>query len=415
MKLKAIRGTLCALVAVAWAGHVMALDLVADYQKAMTYDPTFQAALAEFEANQAQATEARVAYLPTASFSNQRLDTDTTTRQTFRVSQPVIDLGRIASLRQAAPRQGFAEVTLVIKQQELATRLLKAANAIVMANENLKLNAAKIDALSNQSQAAKRKLELGQGTVTDLRDIEVKTAQAKAQHLGFKTALDVATKQYAAITGETPNIKNFFLEQKDRKYRLLPAATYVDEAMQKNSSLQAARFSERVAELEVQRATGALLPTVSATYNNSQAGGLTNSYSGVSINMPLQAGSYYARKSVEASYIKAKESTRDIEQKTRLEVERLREQIDTGMETLSIQKDAIAAAELSLEANQKSYEGGVRSTVDILNATQTVFQVKSEYVTTATAQAENLLSLALQTNINPHDAMATTVRYLLGK
>lgn len=402
-------------MAVAWAGHVMALDLVADYQKAMTYDPTYQSALAEFQSNQAQATESRVAYLPQANLSNQRLDTDTTTRQTFRVTQPIIDLGRIASLRQASPRQGFAEVTLVLKQQDLATRLLKAANAIVLANENLKLNTAKIEALSNQSQAAKRKLELGQGTVTDLRDIQVKTAQAKAQHLGFKTALDVSTKQYAAITGETPNVKNFYLEQIDRKYRLLPAATYVDEAMQKNSSLQAARFTERVAELEVQRSTGNLLPTLSATYNNSKAGTASNSYSGVLVSMPLQAGSYYARKSVEASYIKAKESTRDIEQKTRLEVERLREQIDTGIETLSIQKDAIAAAELSLEANQKSYEGGVRSTVDILNATQTVFQVKSEYVTTATAQAENLLSLALQTNIDPQEAMATTVRYLLGK
>jgi protease secretion system outer membrane protein len=385
------QATLGALVAVAWAGPVAAADLMADFQKAMTYDPTFQTALAERQANQASATQARVAYLPEASISNQRLDTDTTTRQTARVTMPIIDLGRMATFRQAAPRDGFAEATFVVKTQDLASRLLKAANAIILANENISLNEAKMAALDQQALAAKKKLELGQGTVTDLRDIEVKAAQAKAQQLSYKTALNVALKQYAAITGERPNVKDFVLQQKDRKVALKPTAEYVDAALQANPSLQAVRFSERVAELEVEKSTGSLLPTISATYNSSKAGTTTNTYSGVLVNMPLQAGSYYARQSVQANWLKAKEATRDSEEKTRVEVERLREQIETGLEALKIQKDAVAAAELSLEANQKSYEGGVRSAVDILNATQTVFQVKSDYVNSLVNLNENIL------------------------
>lgn len=403
------------LMAVAWANSAFAIDLLADYQKALAYDPTFQTAMAERVANQASATQAKLSYLPEASLSNQRLDTDTTTRQTVRITQPIVDLSRFAALRQGQPREGFAEATFVVKQQDLALRLLKTANAIILANENLKLNASKIDALNHQASAAKRKLELGQGTVTDLRDIEVKAAQAKAQQLNFKTALDVAAKQYAAITGEKPRIKEFVLDQKDRKFKLLTSAEYVDMAMQANATLQATRFSERIAELDVQRSTAAMLPVISATYNSSKAGELTNTYSGVLVSMPLQAGSYFARQTVEANYLKSKEATRDIEQKTRLEVERLREQIETGLEALAIQKDAIAAAELSLEANQKSYEGGVRSTVDILNATQTVFQVKSEYIATAAAEAENLLTLSLQTAVDPVQSLQTTLRYLNGK
>ena len=403
------------LMAVAWVNSAFALDLLADYQKALAYDPTFQTAMAERIANQANATQAKLSYLPEGSISNQRLDTDTTTRQTIRVVQPIIDLQRFAGLRQGAPREGFAEATFVTKQQDLALRLLKAANAIILANENLKLNAAKMDALNQQAMAAKRKLELGQGTVTDLRDIEVKAAQSKAQQLNFKTALDVAAKQYTAITGEKPELKEFVLDQKDRKFKLLSAVEYVDMAMQANATLQAARFSERVAELDVQKSTGALLPTVSATYNSSKAGELTNTYTGVLVSMPLQAGSYYARKSVEANYLKAKEATRDIEQKTRLEVERLREQIETGLEALAIQKDAIAAAELSLEANQKSYEGGVRSTVDILNATQTVFQVKSEYITALTNQTESIVSLLNQTYPGSDLALSAASKFLFDR
>ena len=413
--MKIFRLTSVSLVAVAWAINAQALDLLGDYQKALTYDPAYRTAEAEFQANQASATQARVAYLPQASLSNQRLDNDTTDRRTMRVTQPVIDLARFAEWQQAEPRQGYAEATFLLKQQDLAQRILKGANAIILANENLKLNAAKIDALSLQAEASKRKLELGQGTVTDLRDVEVKTAQAKAQQLGYKTALSVAVKQYAAITGQTPDVAGFQLGMHDRSHTLQPTLQYVDAALQKSPGLQAIRYTQRVAELEVRKSSGALLPTVAATYSNSKAGELTSSYSGIVVNMPLNAGSYYARQSVNAAYIKAQEAARDAEQKTRLEVERLSEQISTGLETLAIQKDAIASAELSLEANQKSYEGGVRSTVDVLNATQTVFQVKSEYITTATAEAENLLALSLQTEVDPVQSLQTTLRYLIGK
>ncbi len=409
------QATIGALVAVAWAGPVAAADLMADFQKAMAYDPTFQTAIAERQANQASATQARVSYLPEASLSNQRLDTDTTTRQTARVTMPIIDLGRIATFRQAAPRDGFAEATFVVKTQDLATRLLKAANAIILANENISLNEAKMAALDQQALAAKKKLELGQGTVTDLRDIEVKAAQAKAQQLSYKTALGVAVKQYAAITGERPNVKDFVLQQKDRKLPLKPAAEYVDAALQANPSLQAVRFSERVAELEVEKSTGSLMPTVSATYNNSKAGATTNTYSGVLVNMPLQVGSYYARQSVQANWLKAKEATRDSEEKTRVEVEKLREQVETGFEVLAIQKNAISAAELSLEANIKSYEGGVRSAVDILNATQTVFQVKSEYVSSVTSQSENILALLNQSSLDVNDALTNAYKFLFAR
>ena len=159
-----------------------------------------------------------------------------------------------------------------------------------------------------------------------------------------------------------------------------------------------------------------LLPTISATYNKSQAGSApANTYTGVLVNMPLAAGSYFGRKSVEANYLKAKEATRDSEEKTRVEVERLREQIETGLEALKIQKDAVAAAELSLEANIKSYEGGVRSAVDILNATQTVFQVKSEYVSSVTSQSENILALLNQSSLDVNDALTNAYKFLFAR
>ena len=93
------QATLGALVAVAWAGPVAAADLMADFRKAMSYDPTFQTAVAERQANQASATQARVAYFPEASLSNQRMDSDAATRQTARITMPLIAAGKFATVR----------------------------------------------------------------------------------------------------------------------------------------------------------------------------------------------------------------------------------------------------------------------------------------------------------------------------
>ena len=395
--------------------QAQAVDLMADFQKASTYDPSYQSALADFKASQASVMQAYTAYAPTGSINNSRLQTDANSRTTFTISQPLLNYEALAMFRQAEPRKGYASANFVLKQQDLAVRLLKAANAIILANENIKLNTAKYKALDQQYLAAKRKLELGQGTVTDLRDIEVKAAQTKSAQISFRNQLETAAKQYAAITGERPNLAEFVLPQKHVKFPLKGTEEYVDLALQNNPAIMAAKFGERVAELEVDKATGAFYPTLSVTYSDSKSASAENKYTAFVINMPLNAGSYFARLGVLATLDKAKENRRDTEEKARVEVDKLRAQIDTAAEGLDIQLDAIKAAELSVEANAKSYEGGVRSAVDVLNATQTVFQVKSEYVSAVASQTENLLMLMNLSNANPNESLETAYKYLFAR
>ena len=396
-------------------GPAHALDLMVDFQRATSYDPAFQTALAERAANQSSATQSYTAYAPVGSYNTSRIQTDTSNRTTLTVSQPLINYEALSTFRQAEPRKGYAEATFVLKQQDLATRLLKAANAVILANENLKLNFFKIKALDQQYMAAKRKLELGQGTITDQRDIEVKVAQAKSAQIGYKNQLDTAAKQYAAITGERPNVEEFVLPEKHGKVALKRSDDYVDLALQNNPAILAAKFSERVAELDVEKATGSLLPTFSATYTDSKSAGVTNSYTGLVVNLPLGASAFFTRQGVSANFLKAKETRRDTEEKARVDVERLRSQVDTAFESLAIQIDAIKAAELSVEANVKSYEGGVRSAVDVLNATQTVFQVKSDYVTAVTTQTENLMALMNLASSNPMESLETAYKFLFAR
>jgi protease secretion system outer membrane protein len=207
-------------------------------------------------------------------------------------------------------------------------------------------------------------------------------------------------------------VKEFLLPEQHGLFNIKQTDDYVDLALQNSPTILAAKFTERVAELDVQKATGNLLPTLSATYSFSKSGTTENKYTGVVINVPLAPGSYFGRQGAQAAYFKAQETRRDTEEKAKVEVDKLRSQVESAFESLRIQLDAIKAAELSVEANAKSYEGGVRSAVDVLNATQTVFQVKSEYVTAVTTQAENMLGLMNLTSSNPFEALESAYKYL---
>ncbi len=409
------------LAAVAMSLPAHALDLAQDFSKALRFDPSYQSALAEKAAGLASASQAGAAYFPQFKFDTTRMPSDMSNRRTATITQPVFDVGNWATMMQSEPRRGNAEATLLIKQQDLALRLLKAANAIIVANENIRLNKAKMEALNQQAERAKRLLDAGQGTVTDLRDIEVKAAQARAQQLLLETQLGVSAKQYAAITGEAPVTSNFLLPKDQGAIKLKQVNEYVMDTLQSNPQILAARSLLKVSELDLTKAKGSLAPTVNAIHSqstttaNATATQKSISYTGVSLSLPLAAGNFYGITSATANLEKAKEAVRDTEEKSKLEVERLRALVASGTQVLLIQKDAIASAELSVEANTKSYQGGVRSAVDVLNAIQTLYQVKSDYANAVVQQAENLMQLLNLTNPNVNSTFAESSRFLLAR
>ena len=412
MKLINLLATLAGAVALVQAAG--AQNLPRDFETALTFDPAYQSAKADFEVGQRNVKQSRSVFYPEATFNTQRLATDTGNRTTVSVTQPLLDAQRWMTLVQAAPQQLLAEVNLQVKLQDLAVRLVKAGNAVVVANENIKLNASKMEALDQQALAAKRKQQLGQGTVTDLRDIEVKASQAKAQQISFKTQLQNALKQYEAITGVLPQANQFVLPTTHAAYGIKALADYTEQALRAGPNVLAARYNVEIAEFEVKKIKASFLPAVQAQYAYSEASGVTttNTYWGIGMSVPLKAGTFYGMDAAQATVVKTQESLRETESKVRLEADRLTALVSSGMEALRVQREAIAAAELSVEANRQSYQGGVRTAVDVINALQTVYQVKSEYVGLATAQSENILSLILLAATNPQDGVTETYRYL---
>jgi protease secretion system outer membrane protein len=414
--LKTTRAVACLALFALLGTQAHARDLLADYQKALQFDPQYQTALADLAIAQRGAKQAKSVFYPEATFNSERLATDTSTRTSLGLSQPLLDWERYLTYGQATPKEMLGEISLQLKQQELANKLIKAAIDLVLANESLRLNETKIRSVQQQAQRAARMLQLGQGTVTDLRDIQVKQSQARGQQLAFESQLQVAVKQYAAITGETPRLQDFVLPPVQGSYDVLPLATYTDIALRANPGVLAGQLNVDLARTEVQKIKASLIPTVQARYSYNWVGDntTTQSYIGMSLSVPLRASTVYSMQSAEATVIKTQEALRETESSIRLNADKLRGQVLNGIQALKIQREAIESAEFSVEANNKSYQGGVRTAVDVLNAIQTVFQVKSEYVTLATTQAQNILALLLLGAMAPLDSVELTQQYLFG-
>jgi protease secretion system outer membrane protein len=376
------------------------------FSQARKYDALFQTAAPELDANRVSAQMAASAYYPQFQASYSRLETETSSRQTYSVTQPLINADRYATLKETGPREQIASATYQLREQDLSQRLLKAVSELLRNTESRSLNKAKMAAMQTQSDSAKKSYQVGVGTITDVRDAQVRLDQAHADTLMLEAQIGSAQRQLLAITGAPATPLMLSVPRQARAVALRALDDYVASGVQTSPQLVLALQNQRLAELAVTRANGAILPTLAAVYTYSSAANTGSGYAGVSLSLPLQAGSFYQIKGAAANASKMQEQTRETEQRTRLEVQRLWSLVNAGRAELAIRLDAIQSAQLSVEANEKSFKGGVRSQIDVLNSIQTLYQVQQDYVSAVLTLADNYLNLLLQAATPANDAVA---------
>ena len=391
------------------------LDLVSAYDLGERRDATYRAALAEHDANRQVANQTIAGYLPSASYNYQNIPTETGSRHVVSVTQPIVSLSGLATLRQRGPRRRYADATLAVRAQDLANRLMVAVADIIKASEASKLNDARIDALAIQSDRASRLYDRGLGTITDARDIEVRYEQALANRVLLRSEQIAAQARLNAIIGIAAPEQAFALPAQLGPIELAPVDMLLAQQETDNPAIAAARENEHISKLEADRIRGSFVPTLGASATYSRAGGASNSFVGISVNAPLNGGTLFQAGAARATARRSFEERRQAEERARTELSRLHALVDGGRQALGINAKAIAAAKLSVEANSRSYEGGVRTSVDVVNAIQTQFEVQSNYVQSAATLATNYLNLLLLAGEDPAEAFVAVQAFLLGR
>lgn len=395
-----------------------AMDLSRAFALAKLYDPQFQAARAELSINQNQATVARSTFLPsiTTGYSSTQATTSNT-KSTFTVSQPILSAEKVAQYLEAKPLSQFANASFATKEQDLAQRLFTAVSKLVLANEALAANQMRMQNLEKQALRASRMYDLGQGSITDKRDVQVKYELARSNQLTLQINKRTAEMQISTLTAQYPGPSNFQLPAGHELANLASLEEVLDRAIRANPALLAARSTEEVTRLEARRAQAQVLPTLSVSYSKSWGSSNTAEnveVTGLVVSMPLDSGRVLGAMNATASLVRASEIRRDAEEQTLLLINQLYESVNIGREAIRSKRSAIEAAELSVEANTKSAQAGVRSTVEVLNAIDTLYQTKNDYAATTVSVADSLLKMLLASAHPPASAIAQTQSFLFG-
>ncbi len=392
-----------------------AVDLVGAFGAAKNVDPKYQAAKSEKTATTAQSISDKASYLPGYQYTRQQLPTLNATNYTQSVTQPIFNATLAAQVGQGSPRSTLAGASFSSSTQELAQRTLNAVVQIALAHEAIRANQAQIEALEFQTKGAQRKYELGQGTVTDLLDVQVKYEQAKANDLTLKANLSGAKDQFAAITGISPDNNDFVLPNKHETFKVPALADILARVEQDNPNVIVAKANESIAKYEVAKVAGTVLPTLSYVWQKTNYNAVNSTNNGLSVSIPIDANSYI---NTYGTYAKAQQSASQreaVESQSKVEAQRLYALIEAGQESLKIKWKAMDTARLSVVANQKSYEAGVKSTTDVLIAIQTLYQARNDYAQSATNQATNYLNLLLVAAEDPDNAVVETQAFLFRK
>ena len=393
--------------------HAQSGPLAQALKEARGFDPAFQVAKAERDARLNDSQASSVAYYPQFQGAYTKLEVETSTRQTYGVTQPLIDASKYASLRETEPRALLASATFHSREQELGQRLLTSVVELLKQSESLRLNVSKVEALQGQANSAKKSYELGQGTITDLRDAQVRLDQARADGLTLEALIGAAKRQISAMTGTPSSSLQVRIPQSSRSLPIMPLESYVDQGLRANPQILTAQQNEKLAKINTIRADGAVLPVVNAVYTTTSNTQAASNYFGLTVILPLQASSFYQMRGAAANALKSQEDVRDVEAKTRIEIQRLWALVHAGLKELPIRLSAIESAQFSVEANEKSFKGGVRTQIDVLNSIQTLFQVQQDYVTAVLTLTDNYLKLLLQAATPVDEAVVLVEQALL--
>ncbi|TSE23820.1 TolC family outer membrane protein [Tepidimonas aquatica] len=391
-----------ALIACAALSPAAALDLTEAYRLALDNDATVRAARAAAEAQRERLPQARAQLLPNIGASAARAHNDLTRTQANILGQPVTSDERYysknanltlrqplyrpalwAALEQARAVVADADATLQAELDNLGPRVASAYFETLYAHDQLALVREQVRVAQIQLDAAVKAWQAGTGTRTDVDEVQARLDLLRADELRARQQLDFTRHGLRALIDREPDA----LAVLDPQLLVLSPPqpldldAWVAKAEQGNPTLQALRARVQVAEQEVRRAQAGHLPTLDAyaqvTHSASEnvttpSSRYTNRSVGVQFNLPLYAGGGVnsATRQAMAELTRAQETLQATRRDLGVRLHREYRAITEGIERVRALERAVAAAEQAVISNQRSYEAGVRTVLDVLNAQQ---------------------------------------------
>ena len=304
------------------------------------------------------------------------------------VSQPIYRGGRTEAGTHAAENRVYGQRGRLIATEQLVfTNVVTDYVNVIQAEQLLQLDVNNELVLNKQLQATNDRFRVGEITRTDVAQAEAALASARSTRETAEGNLQTARAAYQRDVGFLPGK---LVVPQPLSVPLKDAAEASRIAAANNPQVIFTMFDAAASKDAVDQAYAALLPTVNAvgtaSYTNNQSfvDSRTKGVSAVvQVVVPIyQGGAEYA----------AVRQARQLEEQSRKTVDDTRrqviqsalssfEQLVAARAAIDSSRAAVRANEIALEGTQREAIVGSRTTLDVLNAEQTLLQSRSTLVT----------------------------------
>lgn len=389
-----------------WVGALMlgfslsvwSMDLLQAYEAAQRHDPAIKASRANAEAGRERLPQALAQLLPNLTLSatrskNELYRNNTVTgadlpRQSYlsgsanvvarqALYRPVV----LAGYRQAAALVDDVNATLRLDEQNLAVRLVGAYLDALAADDQLTLVVTQRAFYTVQLDSARKTFAAGAGTRTDVDEVLARLDMSKAQELEAQQHAGFTRRQLQVMVGE-PVTRLAALDS--TKLVLHPPVpndveTLVERATQNSAEIRRLMAQLEAAEQSIKKAQAGHLPTLDGvlqwSYGDQENINLLNSRTqstliGLQLSVPLYAGGVFSStvRQALAERASVEHQLESVRLDLGVRVHKEYRNITEGILKIKALEQAVRSADQLVMSNQKSFQAGSRTVVDILNA-----------------------------------------------
>ena len=378
-------------------------DLLSVYRDALVSDPVYQAARAQYTATSERLPQARSGYLPfvnaNAAITRYAIDRAGTpefdyTYKTYGVtlSQPIFRMQNWIAISQADKVVLQAASTLSQAQQDLAIRAAQAYFDVLLARDNVALSESQKAAFDQQLAQAKRNFEVGTATIVDTLEAQARYDQTVAKEIADKVDLEVKSRILAVLLGKLPDGLVPLREP-------LPlegpqpndVEAWVKAASESSYTVAVARANYEIAKQEIDRQRAGHYPTLDLTGSATRVDDPTSAAPGISpivnggsiglqLQIPIFQGGLTQSRVREAVALRDR-AEQDLENTQRTVAQTVRAGflvVSSGISLVRALEQALVSTQSQLESTILGRDVGVRTSVDVLNAQQQVFQARRD-------------------------------------
>ncbi|QPF81759.1 TolC family outer membrane protein [Bradyrhizobium genosp. L] len=290
---------------------------------------------------------------------------------------------RAAESQVSSAREGLRvlEQTVILNAATIYMDYLRDAAIVEVQRSNTRV-------LEQTLKQTQDRFNVGEVTRTDVAQSEAQLAAGRTQQLQAESQLTTTRSNFRRIIGNEP--QNLAPGSPVDRYLPASLASAVELSLTENPNVTSAMFGVDINFLQTKVAEGALLPsvglqaTVSEGYQTQlSVNRLFNAAANVQLSVPIYAGG--------AEYSLIRQSKESLAQQ-RLVLEQTRDQARANVVTVWGQlvagkaqvisaQSQVTASEIALNGVREEAKAGQRTTLDVLNAQQSLVNARNALVT----------------------------------